>query len=122
MQLIAPIFVFPVLSLLLLAHTNRFLALASLVRALHAAHLKDRTQSTAAQISSLRKRISLLCHAQASCTISIFFAMLSLIVPVILQTCSFLALISIAYSLWCSLRELLMSTDALDIVLKDMAS
>jgi hypothetical protein len=55
-----PALLFPAISLLLLAYTNRFLALANLVRRLHDEYKREhKSPLLLSQIKSLRQRINL---------------------------------------------------------------
>ena len=60
-----PALLFPAISLLLLAFTNRFLALASLIRQLHASYKSDPDEILFGQIANLRYRINLIRDMQA---------------------------------------------------------
>ena len=56
---------FPAISLIMLAYTNRFLALAALVRSLHAKYLEHNERGVLkGQIGNLRYRLKLLRHMQ----------------------------------------------------------
>ena len=60
-----PALLFPAISLLLLAYTNRFVAIANLVRKLHSDFKsKDNAAMIVKQIKSLRKRINLIKYMQ----------------------------------------------------------
>lgn len=60
LTLTAPALVFPAISLLLLAYTNRFLTLAELVRRLHAERSVAPNPRVDRQIESLRRRIRII--------------------------------------------------------------
>src|SRR5690606_39278282 len=61
---------FPAISLIMLAYTNRFLALAALVRSLHAKYLDhNKTGIIHGQIGNLRFRLKLLRHMQTMCVL-----------------------------------------------------
>ena len=65
MELTTPALLFPAISLLLLAYTNRFLVLAQLIRELHSSD-RDYFQSMVQrQIANLRQRIALIRLMQA---------------------------------------------------------
>ncbi len=70
MELTTPALLFPAISLLLLAYTNRFLVLAQLIRQLHSSE-RDYFQSMVfqsmvqRQIANLRQRIALIRLMQA---------------------------------------------------------
>ena len=60
MTLTTPGLLFPAISLLLLAYTNRFLVLAQLIRELNAREGESIRPVVVAQITNLRKRIKLI--------------------------------------------------------------
>ena len=55
-----PALIFPAISLLLLAYTNKFLAIASLIRNLHDRYQKDNQPVLREQIRHLRRRLNLI--------------------------------------------------------------
>jgi hypothetical protein len=56
-DLTTPALLFPAISLLLLAFTNRFLALATLIRNLHDKYLQQKDKRLLGQIKNLRRRL-----------------------------------------------------------------
>ena len=79
MTLTTPGLLFPAISLLLLAYTNRFLVLAQLIRELNAREGESIRPVVVAQITNLRKRIKLIRTMQVYgvgsfllCTLSMF--------------------------------------------------
>ncbi|WP_163561052.1 DUF2721 domain-containing protein [Halomonas sp. NO4] len=125
MTLTTPALLFPAISLLLLAYTNRFLVLAQLIRKLAEEERSQHQDVTARQIQMLRKRISLTKRMQVAgvlsfllCTLSMFALFLSLeLLGLILFGASLITLsISLVYSLW----EVLLSTNALNVQLQDI--
>ena len=70
--LATPALLFPAVSLLLLAYTNRFLGLASLIRGLAARYSESRDQLLIGQIDNLRHRLTLIRRMQAFGVASIF--------------------------------------------------
>jgi hypothetical protein len=121
-----PALLFPAISLLMLAYTNRFLALASLIRNLHANYESHANkQGVLQQIKNLRLRLRLIRAMQ-------FFGILSLILCVfsmffvyeqfIMWANSFfaLSLLAMLVSLFLSLSEIQISTKALEIELSDL--
>jgi hypothetical protein len=120
-----PALLFPAISVLFLAYSNRFLAIASRIREQH--NLFNKTQSPVAkkQIDSLRLRIRFIVAMQVlgvvgiiSCTIAmglIFYGLQYL------GNITFgLSMAFIVLSLLASISELLLSTKALNIELEDM--
>jgi hypothetical protein len=76
-----PALLFPAITLLMLAYTNRFLALATLIRNLHAKYkqnLEDKDHIKE-QIKNLRKRLSLIKQMQASGISSFFCCVLCML-------------------------------------------
>ncbi len=120
-----PALLFPALSLLLLAYTNRFLTLADLIRKLHDQLKSGGPGQLIAQIRNLQKRIRLIKSMQ-------IFGVLSLLLCVITMFLVFfgavfasellfaMSLISMIISLTQSLRELSISVDALSVQLEDL--
>lgn len=123
-----PALLFPAISLILLAHTNRFLALANLVRKLRSEYVNKNTEnieSLARQIRSLRMRINLIKYMQG-------LGILSFLNCVIAMYCIYkgwlaasniifaLSLLSLLASLIISLIEIILSTKALELELSDI--
>lgn len=124
MNLTTPALLFPAISLLLLAYTNRFLVLAQLIRQLRQMESERDQQIIARQLGTLRKRIVLVKRMQATgvlsfllCTVSMFGLFLGA------QTfgviCFGASLILLSVSLLYSLYEIIISTDAINVELED---
>jgi len=121
-SLTTPALLFPAISLLLLAYTNRFLALASLVR-----ELKDRWErkpdpGIPAQIANLKVRIRLIKRMQLLGVACFFLSVLTMLLIFVgwklaAEAAFGLGLVLLLASLALSLRELSISADALDILL-----
>jgi len=118
-----PAVLFPAVSLLLLAYTNRFLALTSVIRKLHADHKAAPDPSYLRQIASLRRRIKMVRNMQflgvlslLLCTISMFLIFLSAYAPAELVFSA--SLVAMMASLIFSLVEIQISVHALDIHLE----
>jgi hypothetical protein len=77
--LTTPAILFPAVSLLLLAYTNRFLAIANIVRSLVSRSDIRRDENALKQVMNLRLRISLIKTMQALGIASLFFCVLSII-------------------------------------------
>lgn len=122
-----PALLFPAITLMMLAYTNRFLALATLIRNLHAKYkqIQEDREIIKAQITNLKRRLVLVKQMQATGIISFFFCVLSML-SFYLQYESWafgifgLSLLSLLLSLGLSLNEIFISTRALEIELKDM--
>ena len=124
-SLVTPTLLFSAVSLIMLAYTNRFLSYAQLVRNLKDKYVKDRSEVTAAQIANLRKRLNLTRSMQIlgisslfCCVVSMFFCFISLRVTAIITFG--IALLLLISSLGLSIRELVISTRALEIHLNDL--
>ena len=123
--LTTPALLFPAISLLLLAYTNRFLTLANLIRELHKSYKSNPEQIILAQISNLRYRVNLIRDMQA-------FGVLSLLLCVVCMFTLFagwelvgryifgVSLILMMISLGISLREIQVSVGALNLRLNDL--
>lgn len=126
LEISTPALLFPAITLLLLAYTNRFLALATLIRGLHSAYQKDKALThVVAQIKNLRTRLNLVRRMQAFGVLSFLFTVACMFV--LFQQDYDLAnylfgasLISLLVSLIFSLIEIQISTKALNVELSDM--
>lgn len=125
LPLSTPALLFPAISLLLLAYTNRFLGLASVVRALHVNWQSTQEPLLLEQIQNLRRRIQIIKHMQS-------LGVLSLMLCVVSMTCLFfgsqaagqgafgVSLVLMLGSLTLCLLEIQMSGRALDLQLRDV--
>jgi hypothetical protein len=109
----------------LLAYTNRFLAVAALIRKLAAQYKDDHNENVADQIKSLKLRVRLIRDMQMLSILALLLSvvcMFSLFIgEIVLAKYVFSAsLLSLMISLGMSLREIMISTHALAIQLKDM--
>ncbi|MGK6351140.1 DUF2721 domain-containing protein [Parapedobacter sp. DT-150] len=117
---------FPAISLIMLAYTNRFLALAALVRSLHAKYLEHHKSGVLhGQIRNLRYRLKLIRQMQA-------MGVLSFVTCIVCMYCIYiehafltevtfaLSLLFFAVSLLISLLEIQVSNKALELELSDM--
>ena len=77
LPLSTPSLLFPAISLLMLAYTNRFLGLASVVRGLHASWQKSLEPLLLEQIRNLRRRIQIIKHMQTLGVLSLMFCVAS---------------------------------------------
>lgn len=124
MDLTTPALLFPAISLLLLAYTNRFLVLAQLIRQLRQMDSEEDHSVIARQIGMLRKRIVLTKRMQAFgvlsfflCTMSMFLLFLGFEMPGIVAFGISLVLLSL--SLLYSLYEIQISTNAINVELSN---
>lgn len=122
-----PALLFPAISLLLLAYTNRFLTLASLIRALHKNYQENSTDALLGQIKNMRKRVYLIKHMQgvgvASLSLCVLCMFLLFAGQIDLGKYVFgFSLITLLLSLILSLWEIAISVDALELHLSDIES
>jgi hypothetical protein len=121
-----PALLFPAISLIMLAYTNRFLALASVVRTLHAQYLKDEKKEIIhSQIRNLKYRLRLIKNMQSFGVLSFVSCLLSMYciyINVMMWADIFfaIAMLSFTISLIISLFEIVKSTKALELELSDM--
>jgi hypothetical protein len=126
LDIATPALLFPAITLLLLAYTNRFLALATLIRGLHTQYKKDNKQANVlVQIKNLRSRVNLVRRMQA-------FGVLSFILTVLCMFALFqdafvlsnylfgASLFALVISLVFSFIEIQISTKAINVELSDM--
>ncbi len=123
--LTTPALLFPAISLLLLAYTNRFLTLANLIRELHKSYKANPDQIILAQISNLRYRVVLIRNMQVYGIASFFLCVLCMFVlfagQELLGKLIFgVSLIALMASLGISFREIQVSVDALNYRLSDL--
>ncbi|HRP22749.1 MAG TPA: DUF2721 domain-containing protein [Thauera sp.] len=124
MNLTTPALLFPAISLLLLAYTNRFLTLAQVVRQL-AASLDRTAPLVQGQLPGLKRRIVLTQYMQGFGVLSFLLCALSMFALFMeAQTTGQLmfgaSILTLALSLVLSLIEVLISTEALSVVVKDL--
>jgi len=126
LEISTPALLFPAITLLLLAYTNRFLAISALIRGLHTEFQKNpKLQIVADQIKNLRNRLGLVRRMQAFGVLSFLFTVMCMFAlysgePMIAKILFGSSLISLLISLSFSFWEIQISTKALNIELSDM--
>ena len=120
-----PALLFPAISLLMLAYTNRFLTLATIIRGLYDRYQNVPEDNLVQQIANLRFRIYLIRNMQIFGVLSLLFCVISMFALfagwIAAGKWTFaLALILMMVSMGISLRELMISVGALDLLLADM--
>lgn len=115
-----PGLLFPAISLLMLAYTNRFLGLAALIRDLLTDYRTNPVEAIGAQVENLRLRIGLLRHVQALGVSSLFLCTASMFSLLLGQQnyarLAFAgALLFMLFSLALALAEIHLSVRALNI-------
>ncbi|WP_100643858.1 DUF2721 domain-containing protein [Alteromonas facilis] len=119
--LATPAMLFPAISLLLLAYTNRFLTLATVIRNF----TEEDDSSVSKQIINLRKRIQLIKSMQEAGAVSFFVCVLSMLAiyldyQLIGSWLFAVSLVCLLYSLLLSVREIRISVEALDLHLNSI--
>ena len=125
LDLTTPGLLFPTVSLLLLAYTNRFLTLATIVRNLYDRYKSAHDDNLLRQITNLRYRVYLIRNMQIAGVLSLLFCVISIFAIFAGwntggQWSFATALIMMIISLGISLRELQISVGALDLLLTDL--
>jgi len=120
-----PALLFPAISLIMLAYTNRFLSVAALIRDLHKQYKLTDDTVVSCQITFLKIRLRMIQNMQYLGISSFVFALLSMYLMYInsmqLARISFaLAVVTFACSFIISLLEIRQSTKALEVALRDM--
>lgn len=117
---------FPAITLLLLAYTNRFLAIANLIRKLHDEYSSGKgSKVLLKQIANLKRRINYIRNMQALgvfsflCCVGCMFSIYK-DWPTAAEYLFALSLLSLLVSLIISLVEIFLSTKALELELGDM--
>lgn len=121
-----PALLFPAITLLMLAYTNRFLSLAALVRKLHEEYSGgEKKENILSQIKNIRSRINLIRYMQS-------FGILSFLFCVVCMYAIFnrwfvwanwlfaASLLSLLLSIILSLLEINKSTKAIELQLSDI--
>lgn len=124
-NLSTPALLFPAISLLFLAYTNRFLALANLTRELYNRYQTERDQKIIGQLHNLRYRLGIIRHMQifgvlaflnSALCMFLLFAGLEEGAKILFGA----SLICLLISLALSLAELFVSIDALKLQIQDV--
>ena len=125
LELSTPALLFPAISLLLLAYTNRFLVVAGLIRDLSRRVGESDQPSVPGQIANLRHRVELIRRMQAlgvGSLLGCVSAMLLLFVELVLAAkLTFgVSLVLLVASLAVCYQEIRISVGALDLALADL--
>ncbi len=125
MNITTPSLLFPAISLLMLAYTNRFITLANVIR--HLSNLENARSEglVRRQIENLRKRLQIIRAMQTFgvlsfliCTLAIFALFLGWLF--VGQVMFGLSLVLLVASLLCSLYEVQISTHAINIEIEKL--
>ena len=121
-----PALLFPAITLLMLAYTNRFLSLASLVRKLHDEYIRgEKEKNILSQLRNLRARLNLIRYMQGLGILSFLCCVLCMYSIfrgwTVLSHWIFAgSLIFLVLSIILSLLEINKSTKAIELVLSDI--
>ncbi|MBU0664461.1 MAG: DUF2721 domain-containing protein [Proteobacteria bacterium] len=122
-----PALLFPAVTFLLIAYTNRFLALGSRIRNLHDRYRENPDEVLLGQIKSMRRRVMLIRNMQACGVAGLFCCVICMLllfsglqlagkILFVISLCLMLASLAISF------REILLSVEALNIELHSMES
>ena len=125
LSLTTPAILFPTISLLLLAYTNRFISIGNRLRSLHDRYTSDHTESLLSQIRIFKRRIRMIRDLQLVGISSLFFCVLTMLLifenyitaAKIVFTGSLILLLA---SFTIAAYEIIISTHAMNIQLKDI--
>jgi Protein of unknown function (DUF2721) len=121
-----PALLFPAITLLMLAYTNRFLSLASLVRKLHDEyHRGEKEKNVLSQIANIRSRLNLIRYMQGFGIMSFLCCVLCMYVifrgwMIVAHWIFAGSLIFLLASIVLSLIEINKSTKAIELELSDI--
>lgn len=124
-SLTTPALLFPAVSLLLVAYTNRFNAISSRIRSLHSAYKEAPNDILVSQINSLRRRVQIIRNMQGFGVGSLFLCIVCMFAlfagTIVAGKIIFgLSLILMLASLGYSLLEILLSVQALNLELSEL--
>jgi Protein of unknown function (DUF2721) len=127
LTLTTPALLFSTISLVLLAYTNRFLAMATLIRKLADEYKSKEDKKLADQIRNLKVRLRLIRDMQLFSIVSLFLSVLTMFFlfsgeEIIAKYVFGTSLVALLVSLGLSVREIYISTRALAIQLSDIAA
>lgn len=125
MSLNTPALLFPALSLIMLAYTNRFLALGSLIRNLHKEYETQPSERGLLQILNLKHRLRLIRDMQVLGVLSLTSCVVCMALIFFEQQMAAklifaISLLLLAGSLILSTYEIFISTNALNVQLHDL--
>ena len=125
LSLTTPALLFPTISLLMLAYTNRFIAIGSRIRVLHLQHKQSPSDTILQQIKILRTRVHLIRDLQICGIVCLLSSVLTMFlifadyIPAAKYVFGF-SLILMMLSFVLSAVEIILSTKALYIQIADL--
>lgn len=125
LSLSTPAILFPTISLLLLAYTNRFISIGNRLRTLHEQYTSNHTKGLLKQINIFKRRIKMIRDLQLVGIGSLFFCVLTmlLIFENYMEAAKYLftaSLIMLLASFTIAAYEIIISTHAMNIQLQDI--
>jgi len=120
-----PALLFSATSLILLAYTNRFLTIATIVRSLKQHYEQKESSNTLLEIKNLNLRLTLIRHMQLFGVLSLFLSVFAMLLLFVEQQLSGiyvfgLSLLCLLISLGISFWEISISVNALRLHLSDL--
>jgi hypothetical protein len=124
-EITTPTLLFSAITLLMLAYTNRFLAIANLVRQFHSMYKENPDKKVLKQINNFKMRLKIMRNMQFFGILSFLFCVLCMFfiyaeAMAIANTLFVGSLVLLMISLILSLWEIYISVDALDVQLSDI--
>lgn len=124
-EISTPALLFSTISLVMLAYTNRFLALAKLIRDLHDKYTVKQERIVKIQIHFLHRRVELVKKMQFLCVSALLLSVMSMLSlvwsnPTMAIILFMIALVMLCASLAYSVFEIVLSTKALNVSLLDI--
>jgi hypothetical protein len=125
LTLTTPALLFPTISLLILAYTNRFIAIGNRIRNLHGVYVNDKSEIILGQIQILRLRVRMIRDLQIVGIVCLFFCVLTMFLIFenqaeyakhSFEVSLILLMIAFGFSAW----EIILSTRALNLQLKGL--
>ncbi len=118
-----PALLFSAISLFMLAHTNRFLALASLIRQQIERYENDHDENVLKQIENFRRRLKVIKYTQIAGVVSFLCCVISMFLifvqhPLLAEVLFGASLVMMSVSLLLALHEIFLSIGALKLELQ----
>lgn len=125
LTLTTPALLFSAISLIMLAYTNRFLAYAAIVRGLRDKYLESKDESLIFQIKNIKQRLNLTRWMQIFGITSLLFCVLTMFLiyielKLLAVWCFGFGLVLLIVSLAILIKEIQISTHALNVHLSDI--
>tara|TARA_R110002012_G_C11641697_1_gene610705 strand:+ start:99 stop:506 length:408 start_codon:yes stop_codon:yes gene_type:complete len=125
LTLTTPALLFSAISLIMLAYTNRFLAYAAIVRGLRDKYLESKDESLIFQIKNIKQRLNLTRWMQIFGISSLLFCVLTMFLiyidfKLLAVWCFGFGLVLLIVSLAILIKEIQISTHALNVHLSDI--